>query len=307
MILCCGEALIDMLQCETADGGSVFAPHCGGGALNTAIALGRLGAPAGFLSGLSTDLFGTQIRSALLASNVSFAYAPASDRPSTLAFVQIRDGEARYAFFDENSAGRMLAETDLPALGPEVEALHFSGFALATEPSGSTFEALMARENSGRVLMLDPNIRPALIADRPRHLERMRRMIALADIVKLSDQDLAWFGERGEESEIASRWLAAGPSVVIVTHGANGASGYVRDFSTNVPACPVSVIDSVGAGDTFNAGLLTALREHGLLDKEALAALTPAQLHGAMSFAAGTAAITVSRAGANPPWRGELG
>ena len=177
----------------------------GGAVFNTAIALGRLGMPVEFFTGISTDLFGQQLSDALADSKVGLAAHQFSARPTTLAFVHLIDGHATYMFYDENTAGRMLYEADLPALGPEVEALHFGCISLIPEPCGSTYESLMRREHGKRVTMLDPNIRPDFIPDKAAHLARMHRMIAMADIVKLSDEDLDWFGETGTADEIASR------------------------------------------------------------------------------------------------------
>ena len=306
MILCCGEALIDMLPGRTAQGAEAFSPHCGGAVFNTAIALGRLGAPVSFFAGISTDFFGDQLRRALAESQVGLDHLRISDRPTTLAFVRLTNGQASYAFFDENSAGRMLSEADLPVSDDTIEALHFSCLSLVPEPCGSTYETLLRRECSRRVIMLDPNIRVSFIKDKPKHLQRMRRMMAMADIVKLSDEDLAWFGENGEHDEIASRWLAAGPKLVVITGGARGATGYTIRHKVEAAAPRVAVVDTVGAGDTFNAGLLAALREAGLLDKHGIAEIDQARLHAALSTAARAAAVTCSRAGANPPWRNEL-
>jgi fructokinase len=306
MILCCGEALIDMLPRRSDAGEAVFAPYSGGAVFNTAIALGRLGVPVSFFTGLSTDFFGDQLKAELRASNVDSRHFRLSDRPTTLAFVKLSNGHASYAFFDENSAGRMLAEADLPSLGDEIRALHFSCISLIPEPCGSTYEALMRREYARRVTMLDPNLRPAFVKDRARHLQRMYRMIAMADIVKLSDEDIAWFGEAGSHGEIAARWLRMGPKLVVITAGAKGAKGYLRDGRIDVPAPSVAVADTVGAGDTFNAGILASLHDQGLLTKEAVAGLTIDQAEAALRLAARAAAVTVSRAGANPPWRAEL-
>lgn len=306
MILCCGEALIDMLPRTAQTGEAAFAPYVGGAVFNTAIALGRLGAPAAFFSGISSDLFGRMLAEALAASRVDLSHVRFFDRPTTLAFVHLEEGQASYTFYDENTAGRMLTQSDLPILGEQVKALHFSCISLIPEPCGSTYEALMRREHEHRVTMLDPNIRAGFIADRPRHLARMRRMIAMADIVKLSDEDLAWFGEAGSPDEIAMRWLESGPEVVVLTRGGHGAVGYSRQCRVEAPARPVDVADTVGAGDTFNAGLLAWLHEKELLNKPALAALTATDLEDALAFAVAAAAITVSRPGANPPWRHEL-
>ncbi|TKT81184.1 carbohydrate kinase [Aquamicrobium sp. LC103] len=307
MILCCGEALIDMLPRETTVGERAFAPYVGGAVFNTAIALGRLGAPVAFFSGISTDLFGKQLTDALTQSNVDLRHVSYSARPTTLAFVHLNDGHAAYTFYDENSAGRMLTEADLPDIGTEVEALHFSCISLVSEPCGSAYEALMRREHGSRVTMLDPNIRAAFITDKEAHRRRMLRMIAMADIVKLSDEDLVWFDETGSQDEIAERWLAMGPKLLVLTRGSQGATGYTKHGSVRVSAPSVAVADTVGAGDTFSAGLLSSLHQTGLITKSAIAALCEGDLRTALEFAVRVAAVTVSRAGANPPWKHELG
>ncbi|TIP96953.1 MAG: carbohydrate kinase, partial [Mesorhizobium sp.] len=226
MILCCGEALIDMLPRTTTEGEPAFAPYVGGAVFNTAIALGRLGAPAGFFSGLSTDLFGSQFEDALRASQVSSTYAHTSPRPTTLAFVRLDNGQATYTFYDENTAGRMLTIDDLPKLGSEIEAMLFGAISLISEPAGSAYEEFMRREHSHRVMMLDPNIRPNFIPDKAKHLRRIRSMMAMADIVKLSDEDLNWFGEAGSHEDVVRNWLDRGPTLIVVTHGSEGAVGY---------------------------------------------------------------------------------
>ncbi|PSJ62459.1 carbohydrate kinase family protein [Kumtagia ephedrae] len=307
MIVCCGEALIDMLPRESSAGEPSFAPYVGGAVFNTAIALGRLDLPVGFFTGISTDFFGGMLREALAASSVGLDLVKFSERPTTLAFVRLVDGHASYLFYDENTAGRMLFEQDLPAIGPEVEAMHFSCISLIPEPCGSTYEALMRREHNNRVMMFDPNIRENFIADKPSHLARMKRMLAMADIVKLSDEDLDWFGESGHVEDIAARWLELGPKLMVVTRGGKGALAFTRRHAVSVPAVPVTVVDTVGAGDTVNAGILASLRDQGLLTKAALAELSEEQIRAVLSFSGRAAAITVSRAGANPPWRAEVG
>ena len=306
MILCCGEALIDMLPRESIAGEQAFAPYAGGAVFNTAIALGRLRVPVGFFSGLSSDIFGQQLRDVLAASHVSADYAHISDRPTTLAFVRLVDGHATYTFYDENTAGRMLGEADLPALSDDVHAMLFGAISLISEPCGSTYEALMKREHRKRVIMLDPNIRPGFIPDKQKHLERIRRMVSMADIVKLSDEDLGWFGEPGAPEEIITRWLKGGPKLIVMTRGSRGAIAYTNKHTVSVDAERVTVVDTVGAGDTFNAGVLASLHENGALTKTVLAELAEDTIRDALIFGVRAAAVTVSRAGANPPWRNEL-
>lgn len=306
MILCCGEALIDMLPRTTTDGEAAFAPYVGGAVFNSAIALGRLGAPAGFFSGLSSDLFGGQFRDALGASKVSSTYAHTSPRPTTLAFVRLNDGQATYTFYDENTAGRMLTIEDLPELGAEIEAMLFGAISLISEPAGSAYEEFMRREHERRVMMLDPNIRPNFIPDKAKHLRRIRSMMAMADIVKLSDEDLNWFGEAGSHEDVIRNWLDRGPKLIVVTHGSEGAVGFNREHKVTVMPQKVTVVDTVGAGDTFNAGILASLHEQGLLTKAAIGNLPEDAIRQALALGAKAAAVTVSRAGANPPWRHEI-
>ncbi len=304
MILACGEALIDMLPHQTEAGEVAFAPYPGGAVFNTAIALGRLGANVGFFSGLSSDLFGQMLREALEASNVDTAAAHISDRPTTLAFVRLVDGHATYAFYDENTAGRMLTEGDLPET--HADALFFGGISLVGEPCGSAYEALMVREAPRRVIMVDPNIRPSFITDESAFRARLDRMLAMADIVKLSDEDLRWvLGNVGIESG-ARQVLAKGARVVLITEGAKGAHGFMTEVEVFEPARKVAVVDTVGAGDTFNAGVLASLWRQGCLSKTGVETLSEAALRHALDLGAQAAAVTVSRAGANPPWEREL-
>ncbi|RMD94972.1 MAG: carbohydrate kinase [Alphaproteobacteria bacterium] len=308
MILCCGEALIDMLPRKTVAGEDAFAPYPGGAVFNTAIALGRLGARAGFFSGLSRDLFGRRLTAALDEAGVDHGLAALSDRPTTLAFVTLEDGQARYAFYDENTAGRMLGEGDLPPLGEDVSALFFGGISLVAEPCGSAYEALMLRAaKDGRLTMIDPNIRPGFITDESAYRARLARLLAVADIVKLSDEDLRWLEGAGEVADLAGAVMARGPRLVLVTEGADGARAVTAGGTVRVPAERVEVVDTVGAGDTFNAGVLAGLEREGLLSREALARAGEEALARAVALGIRAAAVTVSRAGANPPWAAELG
>jgi fructokinase len=306
MILCCGEALIDMLPRRTVAGEDAFAPHAGGAVFNTAIALGRLGRPTGFFSGLSTDFFGDLLARTLAESGVSPELSVRSDRPTTLAFVRLVDGQASYAFYDENTAGRMLSPDDLPALPDAVGALFFGGISLAVDPCASTYEALMLREAPARVAMVDPNIRPGFIRDEAAYRARIGRMIAAADIVKLSDEDLHWLEGPGDTDTQAAGLLARGPKLVCITRGAEGVSGYTARGRIDAAAERATVVDTVGAGDTFNAGLLASLDAAGALTKSAVADLPDDTIRDALSLGARAAAVTVSRAGANPPWAHEL-
>jgi fructokinase len=307
MILSCGEALIDMLPRTSTEGEACFAPYAGGAVFNTAIALGRLGADSAFFSGVSNDMLGEILADTLVASNVDITLLARSDRPTTVAFVKLLNGQATYAFYDEATAGRMLAQADLPILPANVSTLFFGGISLVNDPAASTYEALQAREAAARVTMIDPNIRPGFIAGKEaEYRARIMRMIARADIVKLSDEDLHWLEGEGDLTALARGLLNAGPKVVFITEGSAGARAVTATLDRFVAATKVKVVDTVGAGDTFNAGVLAALDAAGVLSKSGIAALSDATLDAALDLGCRAAAVTVSRAGANPPWAKDL-
>lgn len=304
MILACGEALIDMLPRQTTEGRAAFDPHPGGAVFNTSIALGRLGVKAQFLCGLSTDFLGQMLIDELAASGVDASPSPRVDAPTTLAFVQLVDGQARYAFYDENTALRSLRADDLPQT--EAQAYFFGGISLASGQCGAAYEALMERVAGSAVTMIDPNIRPSFIQDEDAYRARIEKMMGLADIVKLSDEDLEWVMGPGDIADLARQVLKMGPSLVCITEGSKGVTGYTAKGATFVAAQKAEVVDTVGAGDTFNAGLLADLERQGVLTKEGLSDLSEACLTQALGFGAKVAAIVVGRAGANPPWAREL-
>ena len=306
MILCAGEALIDMLPRRTEEGEDAFAPYPGGSVFNTAVALGRLGAPTRFFSGLSSDLFGDRLRAVLDEAGVDHSLARTTPRPTTLAFVRLEDGHATYTFYDENSAMRMLAPGDMPP-ADAADVLFFGCISLAAEPCGAAYEALMLEAARARVTMVDTNIRPSFVEDEGVYRGRLLRMTGAADIVKASDEDLRWLEGDGELDALAKQVLDRGAGMVCVTRGADGVTAYrAGGGAVHQPAVPAQVVDTVGAGDTFNAGLLAGLAEAGVLSKDGLADMEEDTLRAALELGARAASITVSRAGANPPRRDEL-
>ncbi len=307
MILCCGEALIDMLPAGGDDtGGMLLRPVPGGAVFNTARALGRLGVRAGYFGGLSSDCHGDMLREALACAGVDASLAPIADRPTTLAFVQVRNGQARYVFYDENTAGRMLSPADLPALPAEAGVLFFGGISLAAEPCGSAFEALLVCEAGRRLIMLDPNIRPAFIRDERAYRARLARLIARVDILKISVEDLAWLAG-SDAPEAARAFLDAGPALVVLTRGGAQAMAFSRAGLARAAPPRVEIADTIGAGDTFNAGLLAALAGQGALAGRAELEGAGAQgLRRALHHACRVAALSVTREGADPPRAHEL-
>ncbi|TCT31703.1 fructokinase [Martelella mediterranea] len=309
MILCCGEALIDFLPETHASGRPCFTACPGGAVFNTAVALGRLGAEVELLSGLSEDIFGGQLRAALRQSHVRTSYAPVRALPTTLAFIQLLDGNATYAFFDENTASRMLLPVDLPASLPAgVTTLFLGGISLATEPCADTLVAFAERHAGQCIVMVDLNIRPNFIKNEATYRKRLKRLISIADIVKVSDDDIDWLYPDLNSEEANWKTLEAeGPTIVLITRGAKGADAISNGaVCVSLPAQDVTIVDTVGAGDTFNAGFLTGLSKIGMTSKTALKAMTADELAYAMNLGIRAAAVTVSRLGADPPWWHEL-
>ncbi|MFV0384356.1 carbohydrate kinase family protein [Paracoccus sp. (in: a-proteobacteria)] len=301
MILCAGESLIDMVPENGA-----FRPLAGGAVYNTAIALGRLAEPVAYLWPISRDPFGDMLLRPLQEAGVNLDLCPRSDRLTTLALVTLTGGEARYSFYDEGSAGRMLAPADIPALPDRTQAIFAGGISLVPDPCGAAIEALVARNHARLPVMIDPNIRPFFIDDAAAHRARLDRLLRHADIVKLSADDLDWLYPGLPPQDAAREVLKLGPKLVLQTGGEAGARAIWSGPDISVPAVRTTVADTIGAGDTFNAGVLASLGRQGVLTKAGIAAITPDQIAAALTLGAQAAAITVSRPGANPPWAHEM-
>lgn len=301
MILCAGESLIDMVP-----EGAHYRPLPGGAVYNTAIALGRMGTDCGYLWPISRDSFGEMLLRPLAEANVDTGLCPRSDRLTTLAFVALSGGEARYSFYDEGSAGRMLAPEDLPKIPDHISALFIGGISLVPDPCGAAVEALVTSVRGRIPVMIDPNIRPFFIQDEAAYRARLDRLIAMADLVKLSGDDLEWLVPGSSHQDAAAAILDKGPRVVFQTGGSAGARAHWSGDMLTAPAVRVEVADTIGAGDTFNAGVLASLHQSGALTRGAIDGLTAEAIVAALTQGTRAAAITVSRPGANPPWAHEL-
>lgn len=307
MIVSCGEALIDFLPGTDRENRPCYRPANGGSPYNVAIGLGRLGVPAGFLGGISTDFFGNALVRGLDESGVSTAYVERLERPTTLAFVSLDEEEPQYAFYDAEAADRHWSPAGGTPLGEDVHALHSGSLALLREPAADRLTSLMAGEKGRRFLSIDPNVRPAMVKDTDVYRRRLEPLIATADLVKVSMADLAWL-EPGRTTEaVAGNWLARGTGLVVVTRGSRGASAFGHAAQAHRPARPIRLADTVGAGDSFMAGLLCALEDRGRLVSSAITGLGEAELGDVLEFAAEVAALTCGRPGADPPWRAEMG
>jgi fructokinase len=288
-----GEALIDIL-----DGPDGAEEVPGGSGANTAIALSRLGGAVRLATALGDDARGARLRAWLEESDVMVEATPI-ERTSTAHAVFASDGSASYTFDLTWQIGIESA--------PAASAVHTGSLAAAVEPGAAVVEEFLRRAAATATISIDPNIRPAIVGEEKR--ERLMRFLELADVIKLSDEDLGWLAPGLSPLAAASRMLSAGAAVVVVTRGARGSLGFARGGNVASDAVRATVIDTVGAGDTFTAALLDTLEREGLLGaerREHLRSIGPDTLGRVLNRAGHAAALTVSRRGANPPTREQL-
>lgn len=305
MLIVAGEALIDMTP-TAHNGGTAYVPHPGGSPCNVAVGAGRLGTPTAFFGRISRDAFGQLLRRHLAASKVSLEYVREGQELTTLALVSPSESGELFSFYCENTADRLLYPEDLPTTLPPQAALHFGSYSLVLEPGASSLELLMRREARRRLITLDPNVRPFLIPSRDAYLERLLGWLEQADLVKVSQADLEWLYPGESLETIAQEWQKQGPVWVIVTRGGQGAFAVNGQEIVQVRAPQVQVVDTVGAGDAFMSGTLSWLWQSGVWSRAALQSLSGEQITALLNFAARVAAITCTRAGANPPWQAEI-
>ncbi|MDG4862715.1 carbohydrate kinase [Streptomyces sp. T-3] len=304
MIVVAGEALIDLVPQAGGDVLAPLRPARGGGPYNTAVALGRLGAEVGFCSRISTDAFGQALVGQLRGEGVDVSLVQRGPEPTTLAVAALDEhGAAAYSFYVEGSADRLFALPGPDQLPGGVQALSFGTCSLVLEPGAGAYEELMRREaGRGVFVALDPNIRAGLIPDADAYRARFKSWLPYVSLLKLSEEDADWLGPD------VPGWLAAGPAAVVVTRGAAGLSVFTRDGGeVSVAGERVAVVDTIGAGDTVNAALLHALSVRDALSADAVGALSREAWHEVLGFAARAAAVTCSRAGAEPPYAAEAG
>ncbi|MGW0081711.1 carbohydrate kinase family protein [Streptomyces sp. NPDC003393] len=301
MIVVAGEALIDLVP-RGAGALADLKPALGGGPYNTAVALGRLGSPTAFCSRTSYDAFGEALLDGLRRAGVDVSGVQRGSEPTTLAVATVdADGSAAYSFYVDGTADRLFSvPAGLPA---GTRAVSFGTCSLVLEPGSGAYEELMrSAAGQGVFTALDPNIRTGLIPDPDAYRARFRGWLPSVSLLKLSEEDARWLGGTPRE------WLAAGPSAVVITHGGDGLTAYTRDGAEHsVPGVKVDVVDTIGAGDTVNAALLHGLAARDALSPEGLAGLGAEGWTRLLRFAARAAAVTCSRAGAEPPYASEVG
>jgi fructokinase len=308
MLLSCGDALVDFLPVKAVDGRDAAVPVAGGSCLNIAVGMARLSAPAGFVGGISTDLFGRIIADHALTSQVDLRYAVRSDHQTTLAFVRTVAGEPQYAFYDEATASRNWTYRPGSIRFDETEAIHVGSTTIANDKGAAQALAMIEDAAGSTTISFDPNCRPNLVKHKASYVDQMDVFAAAADIVRMSDVDFEFLYGGSDYGEKAKSLVAAGASLVVVTRGIKGAQAWHRKAGlVEVQAPTIGVVDTIGAGDSFQAALLFALRAIGRIKTGPLAQLDADELRRTLSFAATCAAFTCGRAGADPPHQSDVG
>ena len=307
MFVVCGEALMDVFAAGDTVAGMALDARVGGSPFNAAVGLARLAQPVAFFSAVSRGFLGERLMRALVAEGVNTSAVQRNDAPTTLGLVGLDANRVpSYSFYGEGCADRQLTADALASLPQGVTAIHLGSYATVVEPIASTLRALVEREHARTLIAYDPNIRLNVEPDLARWRDMLDWMLPRTHLLKISEEDLQLLLPGTSCDEFAAGALRRGVKLLVVTRGAEGAVAWTPRAHASVPTVQVEVIDTVGAGDTFQAALLTWLAEHGMLSAPALQALSGAELESALGFAARAAAITCSRRGADMPRRSEL-
>ena len=297
-ILVIGECLVDLIVSPNGDTAAVP----GGGPMNLARTIARLGVPVSLCSGISTDAFGRRISTLLSDDGVNTPVPTRSDLLTTLALAELdADGAATYRFYTEGTAAPDVMPADI-TVDSEVTVVAIGTLGLVLEPLATTVESVVAELPDHVLLFADPNCRPSTIADDRAYRDRVHRLLARTDVVKVSGDDLAFLSPATPTIDAARELLSYGPRVVLLTDGSSSVQIITRAATRSVPVPPVEVVDTVGAGDSFGGGFLAWWSEAGLGRADLS---NDEALRAGVEVAIAVSAITCQRAGANPPKRDE--
>ena len=307
MFIVCGEALFDVFATGDTPTGIGFDGRIGGSPFNVALGLARLGQAVGFCGGIGTGFAGERLMRALADEGIDAAAVARIDAPTTLSLIGLdARGVPSYAFYGHGAADRLLRPEHLAAIPAAAKAFHFGSYAMVVQPVAGTQRSLVEREHPRSVISYDPNIRVNVEPDLDVWRATLQWMLPRTHLLKVSDEDLALLYPGRSLDDFAQGALAAGTPLVVITCGSEGATGYTRSSSVRMPPVRVAVVDTVGAGDTFQAALLTWLAETGRLSPQAIAGIDATALGDALGFAGRAAAITCGRRGADLPRRADV-
>lgn len=306
MILVCGEALFDLFADET-NGELKLDARIGGSPFNVAVGLARLATPVAFFGALSSDLFGQRLRKALEAEGVDLSFALTTDALTTLSVVGLdATGSPAYGFYGTNAADRQVEPNDLPDLPDSIDTIQIGSYAALVQPVGDSLLALARREHGERMIAYDPNVRPGVVGDLAAWRTRFAELLPHVDLLKISQEDLDLLFPDSDPQALARDWLERGPALVVVTRGGDGATAFSTRHRVDIPGERVAVVDTVGAGDTFQTALLARLGDMNARNRTSLEDLARDDMLDLLRFATHAAALTCSRRGADLPNRAEL-
>ncbi len=301
-----GEALIDFVPRKDENGDLAFIPKPGGSPYNVALAAARTECKTYFLGNFSNDLFGDLLLNHLKDNKVDCSLSVRSDLPTTLAFVSYEKGEPKYAFVNENSTNRNLNPVLDRDSVPTGSFLHVGSISLIDSPVSERIVSLAENMSDKMILTLDPNVRANLIGDKGKWLQTMGKLFDLANIIKLSNEDLEYFASDLTPEQFANKLIKQRNKMIIVTSGSSECQVFVRDHHISLPVPKVEVMDTVGGGDTLMGTTLSWLAKKGLSNKEMLTHLDEKQLVKMLRYCTIAAAINCTRSGCNPPHSEEI-
>ncbi|GCE31416.1 carbohydrate kinase [Dictyobacter alpinus] len=309
LITCMGECLIDFLPSKKAGQSNEFRMYPAGSILNVAVGVSRLGQPTAFACKLARDYFGRTLHNYIEQNGIDTRYLSTTEGHSTLAFVAMENGQASFDFYGDGTADTLMTMEDVPAnLFNETKMLHIGSISLLRGTTPETIKKTFQRLRGHALLSLDPNLRPHLVKDEAKYRALLQELVSQTDLLKLSDADLDWL-HPGESITDALRQLAQqGPALVVITRGDKGAIALRKggERPVHIPGFSVDIVDTIGAGDTFCAGLLTYLADQQILTHADLAAISDDKVTAMLRFAAASAALNCQREGADPPKRSEV-
>lgn len=307
MLASCGDALIDFMEVPALDGRKALMPVVGGSCLNVAIGIARLGVRSAYIGALSSDAFGEMIAAHAGESGVELGYADRSDAPSTLAFAHHSGGDVRYTFYDKGSAAGSWRYRSGAIDFDDIEVLHVGSTTLIAAQQARQVELLLTDAPADVLTSIDPNCRPALVTDKRAYADRMCALMRGRDIVRMSDVDAGYLYGEADVDKVAEGLLKSGTKLVVMTKGAAGVDAWHNQAGRlSLPALPADIVDTVGAGDSFQAGLLVGLRALGRLQVAALDGMAAPELERVLLLASTCAARTCTKEGADLPWRADL-
>jgi fructokinase len=309
MIVTIGEALIDFIYVDEGLN-QMYKPVPGGSPMNTSIALSRLEIPSAFISGISIDMFGKMLSKHLSDNNIDINTTIHKDNPTTLAFAKIVNGIAEYAFFANNSADRSITESEIQTaidtLPTSPSCFQIGSISLLLEPGATAIYSIIRNRDPNIPVSFDPNIRASLVNDRESFLTRLEDLFRHSDIVKISDEDIRWIFPKLSLETAAKKILQFGVSVCVITAGKKGVYWFSQNIQEYLAARDIKLVDTIGAGDTFHAGLLAFLYLSGNISREKLKNISQENAVKALRYASMAAEINCCRQGANPPSTAEL-